>query len=191
MAEIEVTFTGGPALLAKLKAMSGFLSSPQFRALLEDAGQSYVNYAKADCPISKNPGATGLVNGGALRGSIRYAVNNFGTDGVNVTINAGGANAPYAPAVEFGATSSMRVAVNRQVMFWVEDGAGRKVQNPWSTGAFAPGVMQAKGWNAKYRHIVWHPGTRPQPFFFKQVPRVINKFFAALKASINQAWDQR
>lgn len=180
---------GTPEIMRKLRDLSGYFNSVGFRAVLEDTGMAYVNLAKADAPISRNPGSTGLVAGGALRASIYHTVNNFGTLDVNVTIKAGGPMAPYAPHVEFGTAPSMRIPINKQVMFWMEDSAGRKVQVPWHLMGGQAG-LSAKGYMAKFRQIVWHPGTRAQPFFFKQVPIILPRLMNALSTSIRQQWNR-
>lgn len=178
----RVEVFGTPALMKKLNALKGFLQSPAFRSVLEDTGQNYVDLAKRAAPVSRSPGATGLVAGGALRGSINYAIQNFGTNFVTVQVGAGGPGARYAMYVEFGTEPSMRVPINKRFMHWIEDGAGRTVNFPWVPGATYP---QGGGWNDKFRSFVWHPGTRAQPFFFQHLPIVTDRLMRALARTIN------
>src|SRR5574339_309877 len=186
---VRIIIIGHDELLRKLQGLSGFLSSSGFRAILEDTGSFFVDLAKKDAPVSKNPGAKGLVAGAGLRSSIRYQVLNFGTPEVRISVKAGGPNAPYAPYVEFGTKDSMRIAINRQTMFWMEDGAGRKLQTPWRLmGGMA--AVNAKGYMAKFRQIVWHPGTRAQPFFYKQLPIIMPKLLLAMKKELETKWGE-
>lgn len=178
---VEVVLIGSQELMKKIEYFGNFLSSIEFRSILEDAGQLYVDLAKQAAPISRNPGATGLTAGGALRGSINYTVENFGSDAAQVRVGAGGPGARYAMYVEFGTEPSMRVPINKTVMHWVEDGAGRTVQFPWVAGAKYPA---GGGWTDKFRQFVWHPGTRAQPFFFQQMPIVADRLTMAIQRAI-------
>lgn len=199
MDNIEINVSGYGDIASKIARLSNFYRSPALRAVLEDAGQAYVNLAKTDAPISRNPGVSynqfgtigaSMVAGGGLRNSIEHAINNFGSTEVTLRIKAGGPSAPYAPHVEFGTTESMRIAVRKQVMFWMEDGEGRKVQFPWNLMA-GQAALRSQGYMAKFRQIVWHPGTRAQPFFFKQLPIVFPRLINALVRAINAEWSAR
>lgn len=188
--DVEVFIFGTEKLMAKFRQLEGFLQSPDFYGLLQDAGQAYVNLAKKAAPISASPSSTGngkLVRGGALRSSIHHTVEQFGTPNVRVRIGAGGPGARYARYVEQGTKPSARVPVNKQWMFWMEDGAGRTVNTPW----FRSKGAMADGWTAHFRKFVWHPGTRAQPFFFKQMPIVTQRFMSALTRLINQKFREQ
>lgn len=177
---VVVKVFGSEALMKKLRALENFFGSDSFKGILEDVGQAYVNLAKADAPISRSPGATGLVAGGQLRNSINYAVEEFGTPMVTLRIGAGGPGARYAQYVEEGTKDSIRMAVNRKSMFWMEDGAGRTVNIPW-VGPPPSG----SGWSTHFRKVVWHPGTRAQPFFFKHAERISTRLMLAIQRTIN------
>ncbi len=176
----EMKLFGSDELMAKLQALQGYFQGDVFKGVLNDAGQMYVNLAKRDAPISKSPGATGLVAGGSLRNSINYQVQEFGTPNVTLRVGAGGPGARYASYVEEGTRDSIRVAVNARMMHWVEDGVGRTVNIPFTGRGGAP-----SGWVDVYAAQVWHPGTRPQPFFFKHADNVANRLIMAIQRTIN------
>jgi HK97 gp10 family phage protein len=182
---VIVKVFGSEELMQKLHALGNFFEGDTFRGILEDAGQAYVNLAKAEAPISRSPGATGLVSGGALRNSINYQVEEFGTPQVTLRIGAGGPGAGYAQYVEEGTRDSIRMAINRKVMFWMEDGAGRTVNVPWTNGA-----PTGTGWTAHYRKVVWHPGTRAQPFFFKHAENISTRLMMAITRAINSEFNK-
>lgn len=177
---VIVKVFGSEELMAKLRAIGNFFGGDTFQGILNDAGQAYVNYAKADAPISRSPGATGLVAGGQLRNSINYRITEFGTPKVTLEVGAGGPGAGYAQYVEEGTRDSVRMAVNKKTMFWMEDGAGRTVNIPW-VGPPPAG----SGWTSHFRKVVWHPGTRAQPFFFKHANNISNRLIMAIQRAIN------
>ncbi len=176
---VVIKVFGSDELMIKLRTLTNFFQSEGFRGVLEDAGQAYVDLAKREVPVSRSPGATGLVAGGALRNSINYRVAEFGTPGVRLEVGAGGPGARYASYVEEGTKDSIRMAINKQVMFWQEDGAGRTINQPF-TG------VKGSGWSNHYRKIVWHPGTRPQPFFFKHADKIAQRLIAAISREITR-----
>lgn len=177
---VVVKVFGSEELMLKLRSLSNFFGGDTFKGILMDAGQAYVNLAKADAPISRSPGATGLVAGGALRGSINYRIEEFGTPNVTLRVGAGGPGAGYAQYVEEGTRDSVRMAINKKTMFWMEDGAGRTVNVPWSGSPPA-----GSGWTSHFRKVVWHPGTRAQPFFFKHADNISGRLIMAITRAIN------
>jgi len=178
-----VQIYGNQELIKKMEYLGGFISSPRFRAVLNDAGQYYVDRAKASAPISRNPGSRGLIAGGALRSSINYDIQNFGTYAVTLRVGAGGPGARYASYVEFGTEPHGPILpVRAQAMHWMEDGAGRSVNFNVYKGRTTP-----KNWSDVFaKSITQHPGTRAQPFFFEHLQPTVDRLMMALQRVLTE-----
>ena len=132
-----LTIEGLPQLQNRLKSMA-FVGS---RNTMMELGQAFVSAAREAAPVDKT--SEPPKHPGALRDSIHvlYAAPRA------VGIGAGGPEAPYAQAQEFGA-SPHAIYPNRAKrlrFFWVKRGRV---------------FIGAKG------QPVSHPGNAPQPFFF-------------------------
>lgn len=156
---IKVEVLGTQELMDKINRVAGFTSSPQFRAILFDAGSAYVALARGSVP-------TQLFN---LQNSIDFEIESFGSPQVTLRIGAGSPAVRYAAYVEFGTKPSIRRPIFAKVMSWLVDSAGKTIQIPVGFKGRS-GVPKNAG--QIFAHEVHHPGTRPQPFFFQHMPRI-------------------
>ncbi len=172
-----IQVSGTAELIAKLQQLSYLPKSPRMRALLEDAGNAYVVLAMQDVPKATR----------FLKASINHKVEGWGSDNPGVRIGAGGPGAGYAYYVEVGTRPSVRFARQRRFMHWFMEG-GKTLQVPFGPrGTTAYGVSIASGSaESVFAKKVRHPGTRPQPFFFKQMELIGPRFLEALARLINE-----
>ncbi len=167
----QVILYGTPELMAKLNKLSYFSKSPRMRALLEDAGNAYVLLAQTDVPKQTR----------FLKSSIHHKVIGWNSDNPGVRVGAGGAGSKYAFYVEVGTRPSIRYARNRRFMHWFMEGA-KTLQVPYSARserAFAASMVTGTAYSV-FAKKVKHPGTKPQPFFFKHFPLMATRFMSAL-----------
>lgn len=165
---LEVQLVGNDQLLAKLTQAQGYLASQRFLALLNDAGQRYVDLAAQSAPKDTR----------FLARSLNYRVEGFGTPQVKLRIGFDQRAQRYAPHVEFGTGASTRFARNRRWMHWFTAGPGGKtVQQPY-------GLQGQSRFSSHFAKVVHHPGTRPQPFFLKHLPIVGNRLAQLIRKQL-------
>lgn len=135
----SLTIEGFPQLQRRLKSMA-FVGS---RNTMAELGQVFVEAAQQAAPEDSTARSVPPKHPGALRRSIHVAY----AAPRAVGITAGGPEAPYAQAQEFGAREHP-IPPNRAkrlAFFWVN---------------------QNKRFIGRVAYPVQHPGNEPQPFFF-------------------------
>ena len=167
---IQVKVFGTPQIMAKLDAIKGFSSSPQFRAILEDTGEAYVLLARQAAPKETR----------TLAASINKTIENFGTPRPRIRIGIDQRASRWAHYVERGSGPSSRIARVKKYMHWFTDGAGGKtIQMPY-------GMKGQTGFTSNFAKWVMHPGTKAQPFFFQHLEKIVNKLRTAIHRSLNK-----
>ena len=168
---LEVRLVGSDRLMAALQRGQGYFASHRFRALLEDAGQTYTLLASQAAPRDTR----------LLARSIHHRVEKFGTPQVLLRIGIDQRAQHYASHVEFGTAASVRFPRNRNWMHWFTNGPGGKtVQQPF-------GLKGQSRFTSYFAKQVRHPGTRPQPYFLKHMPVVGGRLVQMLRKHIAEA----